>query len=170
MLFLEIFNFLSMLFYYCKFLFFLFPLFYILIPVIKLVCILIAVAYFTIAERKVTAAIQRRLGPNIEGGPFGLIQPIADGLKLFIKEFIIPSHANIFLFMLSPLLIFTLSMSGWAVIPFYFSLVYVKSLNVLDVFGFFNLVENFMIGDTSFGLMFILALSSLNVYGIILGG
>lgn len=170
MLFLEIFNFLSMLFYYCKFLFFFFPLFYILIPVIKLVCILIAVAYFTIAERKVTAAIQRRLGPNIEGGPFGLIQPIADGLKLFIKEFIIPSHANIFLFMLSPLLIFTLSMSGWAVIPFYFSLIYVKSLNVLDVFGFFNLVENFMIGDTSFGLMFILALSSLNVYGIILGG
>lgn len=147
-----------------------FPIFYLLIPLIKLVCILIAVAYFTIAERKVTAAIQRRVGPNIEGGPFGLIQPIADGLKLFIKEFIIPSHANIFLFVLSPLLIFTLSMSGWAVIPFSFNLTYTQNFFIFDSFNFFSIIENFFISDTNFGLLFILALSSLNVYGIILGG
>ena len=89
-----------------------FPLIFFLVNLIKIVCVLLSIAYFTIAERKVMAAIQRRLGPNIEGGPFGLIQPIADGLKLFIKEFIIPSHANVLLFIFAPILTFTLSISG----------------------------------------------------------
>src|SRR5690242_5250325 len=85
---------------------------------VKIVCVLIAVAYFTAAERKVMASIQRRLGPNVEGGPFGLLQPLADGLKLVIKELAIPSRANIFVFLAAPILIFTLSLIGWAVIPF----------------------------------------------------
>ena len=84
------------------------------IPIIllKIICILIAVAYFTIAERKVMAAIQRRLGPNVEGGPFGILQPLADGLKLVIKELIIPGRANVFIFLLAPIIIFTLSLIG----------------------------------------------------------
>jgi len=96
-------------FYYIFLAFNFFNLISLFIVLIKIICILLAVAYFTIAERKVMAAIQRRLGPNIEGGPFGLLQPIADGLKLFIKEFIIPGQANIFLFIFAPLLIFVLS-------------------------------------------------------------
>jgi NADH-quinone oxidoreductase subunit H len=84
----------------------------VIIVLVKIVCILIAVAYFTIAERKVMASIQRRMGPNVEGGPFGILQPLADGLKLFIKELIIPSRANIFIFLLAPILIFMLSIAG----------------------------------------------------------
>lgn len=82
-----------------------------LVPLIKIICILIAVAYFTIAERKVMAAIQRRVGPNVEG-PSGLLQPLADGLKLFIKELLVPSRANILVFLLAPILIFILSLLG----------------------------------------------------------
>lgn len=155
--------------YYCNFLI-LFSFFPLIIVLLKLVCILISVAYFTIAERKIMAAIQRRLGPNIEGGPFGLIQPIADGLKLFLKEFIIPSQANIFLFVFSPLLIFTLSLTGWAVFPFYLTLTFQKITFFFEDFSFFMCFENFFISDPVFGILFLLSLSSLNVYGIILGG
>jgi NADH-quinone oxidoreductase subunit H len=98
------------LFFINKNLFIFFPILLIFISLIKIICILISIAYFTIAERKIMAAIQRRVGPNIEGGPFGLIQPIADGLKLLTKELVIPSHANIFIFILAPILVFTLSM------------------------------------------------------------
>src|ERR1700677_665713 len=70
---------------------------------IKIICILISVAYFTIAERKIMAAIQRRRGPNVEGGIFGILQPLADGLKLFLKEIIIPNRANIILYFLAPI-------------------------------------------------------------------
>lgn len=147
-----------------------FPLIFFLVNLIKIVCVLLSIAYFTIAERKVMAAIQRRLGPNIEGGPFGLIQPIADGLKLFIKEFIIPSHANVLLFIFAPILTFTLSISGWSVIPFYLDLTYSKALNIYDTLNIFSFIDNFFISDNSFGILFILAISSLNVYGIILGG
>jgi len=89
-----------------------FHLIIILIILLKIICILITVAYFTIAERKIMAAIQRRLGPNIEGGPFGLLQPLADGLKLFIKELVIPGRSNFILFLTAPILIFTLSLTG----------------------------------------------------------
>lgn len=139
-----------------------------LVSLIKIVCILISVAYLTIAERKVMASIQRRLGPNVEGGPFGLLQPFADGLKLFIKEFVIPSRAHIFIYLLAPILIFMLSVIGWSVIPFYYN------YNFLISFSNFNSnnlkIENWFVSDINYGIMFLLALSSLNVYGIILGG
>lgn len=75
---------------------------------IKIVFILISVAYYTIAERKVMAAIQRRRGPNVVGF-MGLLQPLADGLKLAVKEFIVPSHANGNLFIFAPIGILTVS-------------------------------------------------------------
>lgn len=142
----------------------------IIITLIKIICVLLSVAYFTIAERKVMAAIQRRLGPNIEGGPFGLIQPIADGLKSFIKEFIIPSHANNLIFIFSPLLIFTLSISGWAVIPFWINFNFLDPIYIYETKIFFIVFENYTFSDNNFGVLYLLTLSSLNVYGIILGG
>src|SRR5947208_11968567 len=81
-----------------------------------LVPVLIAVAYLTLAERKVLAAIQIRKGPNVVG-PFGLLQPFADALKMLMKETIIPSGANRFLFLIAPMLTFMLAMLAWAVIP-----------------------------------------------------
>ncbi len=110
--------------------------------------LLISVAYFTLAERKIIASIQRRRGPNVVGY-IGLLQPLADGLKLFVKESIFPSNANIFLFIVAPLLTFFLSLIGWAVIPFGLGIV---------------------ISDTPLGLLYILAVSSISVYGIIISG
>src|SRR5580698_3436921 len=81
-----------------------------------LVPVLIAVAYLTYAERKVLAAIQLRKGPNVVG-PFGLLQPFADALKMLTKETIIPAGANRILFLVAPLLTMTLAMIAWAVIP-----------------------------------------------------
>jgi NADH:ubiquinone oxidoreductase subunit H len=104
------FNFCLLVIYFQIFIFSKLWLYFFFVTIIKIVCILIAVAYYTIAERKVMAAIQRRVGPNVEGGPFGLLQPLADGLKLFIKELIIPSRANIFIFLFSPILVFILSL------------------------------------------------------------
>ena len=80
-----------------------------LLLLIKVVCLLVAIAYYTIAERKVMAAIQRRRGPNVVG-LWGLLQPLADGLKLIAKEMIIPTHANNVAFVLAPLAILTLSL------------------------------------------------------------
>ena len=79
--------------------------------------LLISVAYFTLAERKIMGSIQRRRGPNVVGY-LGLLQPLADGLKLFVKETILPTAANTGIFLLAPLLTFILSLMGWAVIPF----------------------------------------------------
>lgn len=73
--------------------FFMYLLLPLLLAVIKLICLLVAIAYYTLAERKVMAAFQRRTGPNVVG-PLGLLQPLADGLKLAGKEFVIPSHSN----------------------------------------------------------------------------
>ncbi|MGH7094816.1 MAG: NADH-quinone oxidoreductase subunit H, partial [Stellaceae bacterium] len=81
-----------------------------------IVPLLIAIAYFTLAERKVIALSQLRKGPNVVG-PFGLLQPIADGLKLLIKETVIPSGANRIVFVTAPIVTFTLSLVAWAVIP-----------------------------------------------------
>lgn len=145
---------------------------YILITIIiilaKIICILISVAYFTIAERKIMASIQRRLGPNVEGGPFGILQPLADGLKLFIKELVIPGRANIFIYFLAPVLVFTLSLVGWSVIPFYFNFNFSTYYTLNDIN--YTKFEINKISDTSYGVLFLLAISSLNVYGIILGG
>src|SRR6476469_4017550 len=110
--------------------------------------LLISVAYFTLAERKIIAAIQRRKGPNVIGY-YGLLQPLADGLKLFVKESICPSNADTALFFFAPLLTFFFSLVGWAVIPFGPHAVY---------------------ADIELGVLYIFAVSSLGVYGIISSG
>jgi NADH-quinone oxidoreductase subunit H len=110
--------------------------------------LLIAVAYFTLAERKIMGAIQRRQGPNVVG-VFGLLQPLADGAKLLLKETIIPSNANTLLFLLAPLLTFMLSLLGWGVIPYGHGLVF---------------------ADLQVGVLYLFAVSSLGVYGIIISG
>src|SRR3954469_2765538 len=89
---------------------------------IVVVPLLLAIAYYTYAERKVLAWAQLRKGPNVVG-PFGLLQPIADGLKLLMKETVIPSGANRAVFIAAPILTFVLSLVAWAVIPFNFGIV-----------------------------------------------
>ena len=110
--------------------------------------LLIAIAYFTLVERKILASIQRRRGPNVVG-IFGLLQPLADGLKLFVKETILPSNADIILFVFAPILTFLLSLISWTVIPLGFGMFFTE-LNI--------------------GILYLLAISSLGVYGIIIGG
>lgn len=113
-----------------------------------MILVLIAVAYFTVAERKIMGAIQRRRGPNVVGF-WGLLQALADGLKLFVKETILPSNSNLVVFILAPLISFSLSLITWAVIPFSYKLV---------------------AADINLGILYLLAISSLNVYGILLAG
>ncbi len=79
--------------------------------VVKLVLLLVAIAYYTLAERKIMAAVQRRFGPNVVG-LWGLLQPLADGLKLFGKELVIPSHANSRIFILAPLAVLTFALTA----------------------------------------------------------
>lgn len=109
---------------------------------------LIAVAFFTVAERKIMGAIQRRRGPNVVGF-MGLLQALADGLKLFVKETTLPSNSNLIIFLLAPLLSFILSLISWAVIPFSYKLV---------------------AADINIGILYLFAISSLSVYGILLAG
>ena len=110
--------------------------------------LLISVAYFTIAERKIMGAIQRRKGPNVVGF-LGLLQPFADGLKLFTKELIFPVNANTSLFIIAPMLAFIFSLIGWVSIPF---------------------SNGIAVCDLNLGLFYLLAISSLNVYGILFAG
>lgn len=86
--------------------------------VIKIVCLLVTIAYYTLAERKIMASVQRRLGPNVVGF-WGLLQPLADGLKLFGKELVIPSHANSRIFIFAPMGVLGCAFLAWGVIPFH---------------------------------------------------
>ncbi|MDB5361799.1 MAG: NADH-quinone oxidoreductase subunit NuoH [Rhodospirillales bacterium] len=116
--------------------------------ILTVACLMGGMAYLTLFERKVLAKIQLRIGPNIVG-PFGLLQPIADGLKLLTKETIIPSGANRAVFILAPMMTFILALTAWAVIPFN---------------------QYMVLANINVGVLFLFAISSLGVYGIIMAG
>ena len=141
---------------------------------LKIVCILIGVAYFTIAERKVMAAIQRRKGPNVVGF-WGLLQPLADGAKLIFKELLIPTRANTTIFLIAPIMVLVLSMISWSIIPsgFTFESTTFLTNQVLSDFKSLDIsraINTSTTANLSYGVLFILAVSGLNVYGIIIAG
>lgn len=113
-----------------------------------IVPLLLSVAYFTLAERKILGAIQRRMGPNVVG-VYGLLQPLSDGFKLLVKETVLPSTSNKFIFVFSPILTFVISLMGWAVIPY-------------DKYS--------LLSEMNIGMLYLFAISSLGVYGIIMSG
>lgn len=113
-----------------------------------IVPLLIAVAYLTLAERKVLGSMQLRKGPNVVG-VYGLLQPIADGVKLFSKETILPTQANLGIFILAPILAFLLALISWAVIPY---------------------SRGAIVADINIGLLYLFAVSSISVYAILISG
>lgn len=118
---------------------------YILIIIVPL---LVMVAYLTYWERKIIGSMQLRRGPNVVG-PLGLLQPFADGMKLFLKETIIPSSANRAVFVIAPMVTFFLALVAWAVIPF---------------------GEGLVLADLNVGVLYLFAISSLGVYGVLMAG
>ena len=125
------------------------PVAWIVIKIVAIVLpVLLSVAYLTYVERKVIGAMQLRRGPNVVG-PFGLLQPMADGLKLFLKETIVPSGANPVVFLLAPMVTFVLALIAWAVVPF---------------------DEGMVLANINVGILFLFAVSSLGVYGILMAG
>ena len=110
--------------------------------------LMLSVAMVIYVDRKVWAAINLRRGPNVVG-PFGLLQSFADGLKVFLQETIIPSAANKGIFLLAPILTFTVALGAWAVVPF---------------------SAEAVLADINIGLLYILAISSLSVYGVVMSG
>ena len=110
--------------------------------------LMLAVAYVILIDRKVWAAIALRKGPNVVG-PFGLLQSFADGLKVFLQETIIPAAANKGIFIIAPIITFTVALAAWAVVPF---------------------ADGWVLADINVGLLYILAISSLSVYGVVMAG
>lgn len=119
---------------------------------LKIVCVIGplmgAVAYLTLAERKIIGFMQIRIGPN-RVGPFGLLQPVVDGVKLMLKEIITPSAANPGLFYLGPVMVMIPAMAAWAVVPFY---------------------PGFVVADINVGLLYVMAITSMGIYGVIIAG
>ncbi|MEY4592999.1 MAG: hypothetical protein RIR18_1894 [Pseudomonadota bacterium] len=127
----------------------LWPAVWVLIKIVLIIApLLLSVAYLTLAERKVIGYMQVRIGPN-RVGPLGLLQPIADGLKLLLKEIIVPSGANKGIFLIAPMLAFAPALAVWAVIPF---------------------TDSLVLANIDASLLYILAIGSMGVYGIILSG
>ncbi len=110
--------------------------------------LMLAIAYLTFVERKVIAAMHLRKGPNVVG-PFGLLQPMADGLKLLLKETVVPSRANRSVFLIAPMITFILALVAWSVIPF---------------------GEGLVLANINVGILYLFAISSLGVYGIVMAG
>lgn len=120
----------------------------VLYSILIIIPLILVVAYYTYAERKVIGYMQDRLGPN-RVGSFGLLQPIMDALKLFLKEIIIPTKSNRYLFFIAPILAFAPAYAAWAVIPF---------------------APGVVLSDMNLGLLYILAMTSFSVYGIVIAG
>ena len=132
--------------------FFATPFGYVVLTVLEALAIIVPVllmmAYLTLAERKVLAAMQLRRGPNVVG-PFGLLQPFADAIKMMFKETVIPAGANRALFLMAPMLTFALAVMAWAVIP---------------------VNDGWAIADINVGVLYLFAISSLGVYGVVIAG
>ncbi|MBI1211549.1 MAG: NADH-quinone oxidoreductase subunit NuoH [Alphaproteobacteria bacterium] len=125
------------------------PLFWLVLPMLGLmVGLLIMLAFLLLFDRKIWAAVALRRGPNVVG-PYGLLQSFADFFKFVLKESIVPSGANKVIFLLAPLVSFTLAMGGWAVVP---------------------VANRWVVADINVGILYLFAISSLGVYGIIMGG
>jgi NADH-quinone oxidoreductase subunit H len=122
--------------------------FFILSTLCLMICLLISVAYFTHAERKILGAVQRRRGPNVIG-VFGLLQPLSDGLKLLTNEQILPSSSDKIIFYLSPCITFSVSLMGWAVIPF---------------------SQHSFLAELQLSSLYLLACSALGIYGVLMAG